>query len=123
MGAAPRDRGMTNHALAAETFLTIAPVHPMPHLKCAALSVCSLVIRNRRAFESYGVFQNRLHRAIEAVYLRVAQVAARFPRMDLRTPQRFVRIDVAHPADHTLIQQQRLDVRIARLNPRAEFFL
>src|ERR1700733_6489783 len=76
MGAAPRDRGMTNHALAAETFLTIAPVHPMPHLKCAALSVCSLVIRNRRAFESYGVFQNRLHRAIEAVYLRVAQVAA-----------------------------------------------
>src|ERR1700684_2089734 len=41
--------------------------------------------------------------------------------MDFRAPQAFIGIDVANSAHHGLVEQDSLDARFARLNPRAKF--
>ncbi len=41
--------------------------------------------------------------------------------MNFRAPQTFIGINVADAAHHGLVQQDRLDARLARLNPRAKF--
>ena len=52
-----------------------------------------------------------------------AQIGAKTSRMNARPPQALVRINVAHPSQHALIQQQCFDVRPPRTNHCAEFFL
>src|ERR1700739_3912453 len=43
--------------------------------------------------------------------------------MDLRAPQTFVGIDVPDTSQHALVEQQRLDVSIARTDTRRKLFL
>jgi hypothetical protein len=43
--------------------------------------------------------------------------------MNSGSPQTFVRIDIAHPAQDSLVEQERFDARAASAQFRAEFFL
>jgi hypothetical protein len=60
---------------------------------------------------------------VEAVYFLVIQIRAEPPGVDARAPQALVRIDIAHPAQDALVEQQRFDVRAPRTKHRAKFVL
>ena len=122
MGAAARDGRVADYGFAAEAFFSVAAVDPMALLEFSFAAIDSLIVVNRRAFEADGFLQNFLHCAMQAARFRVGQLAAGFLWMDFCAPQRLVGIDIAHPADHALIEQQRLDVGVARLDSRAKFF-
>src|ERR1700678_1516181 len=110
MAAAARDRIVPDQTPASEAFFPIALIDAMARLEGSLLPIGILVIGNRRAFQAYCLLQDLLHRSIEPAHFCVRQLRADFLRMDLREPESLVRIDVPHPADHTLIQQQRLDL-------------
>jgi len=89
-------------------------------LKAAALPVGIDVIGNRGAFEANRSGENIQHRAVQPAGARFAQAGGQGARMDASFKQRFIRIDVAHAAQESLIEQQGLDGGAPGLEQRAK---
>ncbi len=89
----------------------------VPRLACRVHKV-----GNRGAAQANRRFENFADGAPELRELRAAELRALALRMKPRAPEALVGVDVSHAAEHVLIEQQRLDHRTPRTEPRAEFF-
>src|SRR5947208_10458572 len=59
-----------------------------------------------------GLTQDFLQRAPQGFRLPASQLRAELRGMNLRPPQAFIGVNVAHAAEHALVQKQRLDARV-----------
>jgi len=84
-------------------------------LKTAALAVGVNVVGNRRAFQPNRGGENIDHRSVQANGALLAQASRDGARMDARFIQRLIGVNIAHAAQESLIQQQRLDGGASRL--------
>ncbi len=79
-------------------------------------------VGNRGAAQPNRRLENFADGAPELRELRAAELRALALRMNPRAPEALVGVNVSHAAEHVLIEQQRLDHRAPRAEPRAEFF-
>lgn len=95
----------------------------MVKLKLPGLALGVEKVGNGRATQLDGVLEHAADGSVEPRNLRTRQPAAETRRMNPRAPQAFVRIDVANPAQETLVEKQCLDSRAARAKGGRESFL
>jgi len=79
-------------------------------------------IGNRRSAQHNRFPQDILQRAPQHLSFFPAQPGSQPRWMNFRSPQALVRIDIAHAAQHTLVQKESLDPRAPSANPVREFF-
>ena len=107
---------------AAVTFFAGALVNAVAKLKLAALAIGIHVIGNGRASQANCFQQHGADGSMEIAKLGRLERRRQTHGMDSRSPQTFVRIDVAHPAQDALVEQERFDAGAAPTQIRAEFF-
>ncbi len=78
-------------------------------------------IGNRRSAQHNRFLQNILQRAPQRLSFFPAQPGSQSRWMNFRSPQALVRIDIAHAAQHALVQKESLDPRAPPANPIREF--
>src|SRR6267154_682211 len=118
VAAPPCDNQSPDRRPATETALPFAPVHPMMPLIFSRLALGVKKIGNRRPARQNCLPQNVLQNTSQHLRLFLVQLRSPPHRMNLGTPQTFVRIDISDSPQHALIQQQRLDMRLPRTNTR-----
>ena len=107
-------------APAAQTGLAFTQVHEELVLKAAAHPVGMTEVVDRRPARRKARRERVLDRAGERVALPRSELADGPQRMDPRAEQRLVRVDVAHPGDPPLVEQERLDRRAPASRERAQ---
>jgi hypothetical protein len=86
----------------------------MPHLKSTRTTIRIAIIQDRTSAVLDRRPQDRTHLFQQVRHLARVQRTGSSQRMDTSPVQRFVAIDVPHPRDRSLIQQQRLDLPTSR---------
>ena len=110
--AAPsRNNRAPDQRPAAKALFPFALVDAMPPLKPSALAVRIHVVGNGRSAQVNRFRQHLANRAIKLANFVVAQICAQPRRMNPRSPQTFIGVNVPHAAHHMLIEKQRLDSR------------
>ena len=83
----------------------------MPQLKLPTLAIRIHIIRHRRPARPNRLRQHTMNRLIQRLHFTLAQFRSQPSRMNFRAPQTLIRINIPHPAKHTLVHQKRLDLR------------
>jgi hypothetical protein len=107
---------------AAETLFAGALVNAVAKLKFAALAIGIHVIGNGRAAQANRLQQYCADGSVETAKLAGLERGSQMRGMNARSPETFVRVDVSHAAEDSLVEQERFDAGTASTQFRAEFF-
>jgi hypothetical protein len=121
MGSAPRYQDAADGRSTATAGLTGTLIYAVLELKQAPLAICIDIIRNRRAAESDGFFENLAQGQSETIEVICREPVTPAARPDAGLIQTLVRIDVAHPSQQRLIEQSRFDCHLSAMEERGEF--
>jgi len=91
-------------------------------LEAALLTIRVDVIGNRRAFQSNSCRKDIDHGAMQPRGAILTQAGRHGAWVNARFEQRFIGVDVSHAAQESLIEQQRLDARLALLQQLQKIF-
>src|SRR5262249_3022258 len=109
MAAPPGDHHSFDSRAAAETIFPFATVHSMALLIVSLEPFRLKKIEDGRTAHADRLPQNLLQFLSQSGRFLWLQSRAGFCGMNARGPQAFVGIDISHPAQNALIEQQRLD--------------
>jgi len=93
----------------------------MLQLEAPAVSIRVDIIGDRRALQPHRFRQYTGHGLMQTQRPFPAEPGRDRARMNARLEQRLVGIDVPHPAKERLVEQQRLDARLASLEQLQKF--
>ena len=89
--------------------LPFSSIHPMAPLIFSRLAFGVKKIGDRRPAHRDCFFQNSPERVVQCFGLLSRQTPSQARRMNLRSPQTFIRVNIPNAPQYALIQQQRLD--------------
>lgn len=115
------DDGAVYFCSAAEALFAGALVDAMAKLKLTAPAIGIHVIGNGRAAEADRFQQHGADGSMEIAKLGRLERGGQSHGMDSSAPETFVRIDVAHPAQDSLVEQERFDAGAASMQFRSKF--
>lgn len=98
MAAPPGDDYSLDASLAYQTRLSLAAVHAVLELEKTLLAVGIYVVGNRGPAQLDGFLQNSLDCAVQLPELLASDGGSSAPGPNPCSEQRFVRINIAHPA-------------------------
>src|SRR5437868_1984148 len=123
-GAEPRspaaDPRLLERCAAAKARLALAPVHLELRLHPPGRAIRPPVVAQRRPLSANAGLERLPDAAMQGAHLRLVELARRPARIDLRPPERLVRVDVPEPGERALVEQGRLDRRAAPREPRCQ---
>lgn len=122
VAAASSYDGAAYFCSAAETLFAGALVNAVAKLKLSALALGIHIIGHGRAAQANCFQQHGADGSMEIAKLGRLERGAQTRGMNSRAPQTFVRVNVAHPAQDSLVKQKRFDAGAASTQFRAEFF-
>src|SRR5690606_32168333 len=122
MRAALCDPQLEHRGAAARARLVLTPVDLEEVLVRAGRAVRLAVPANTGALPRDALVQHAAHRMVETFLLLCCKCIRLALRGNSGQPKRLVGVDVAHPGDERLVEQQGLDVAGPVAQPRAEGF-
>jgi hypothetical protein len=121
MRAASSHNDSPDQAAAIATRLTGALVNAMLELEESAYTFGVDVVRDGRAAEADGVFQNFPQRHAQSLQFSPGELSGSASWANAGAEEAFVRIDIAHTCEQRLVQQRRLDCELSSAKERGEF--
>ena len=120
MSPALPDHGPPDRRSASSAGFALAPIHLMLQLKAASFAVGIDVIGDRGSLKANRGGEDIHHGAMQPRRAGLAQAGGDRSGMDASLMQRFVGIDIAHASQKSLIEEQRLDLRVPFLEQLQE---
>ena len=116
------DDNPDNGRWAATAFFALAAVNPQTCLIGSGLAVGVEVVLEAGSSVFQASPQHLRDGSKEPLFFFPRKGVGQPFRMDARFKQRFVGVDVAHPGDETLVQQERLDPKVSTLETFQELW-
>src|SRR5579864_6084597 len=116
------NHNLLDRPLAHQARLTFSPIDPMLELEEALFSVGVYVVGNRRPSGGDGLLQHLLQSMVQLGVFRTRDGGRPPPGPNSGAEQAFICVDVSHSMQQLLVQQRRLDRRLARAKKLHEFF-
>src|SRR5579872_1986955 len=114
MSATLPDQDAADRRSAHRTGLSFSAVNAVALLKAAAAAAGIHIVGNRGATPLDGLDQHFLNRPIQAAGTLAREPGGDGSRVDAGAVQRLIGINISHPAQESLIEQEWLDQRLPR---------
>ncbi len=121
VGAAAGYDGATYFCSAAKALFAGALVDAVAELKLATPTVGIHIIGNGRAAQANCFQEHSADGSMEIAKLAGLECGSQMRRMNARSPEAFVRVDVAHSSQDSLVEQERFYAGAAPTQFRGEF--